>query len=183
MAFTGIVMNPRVVVQGGAVVKDNTYKANAAGTRTAWKAGDILTKNTNGTVEILTDADSKKPVLMALTDWEDSATPDQTNYKGDVYVPVLELARDTVLLSQYDVTGGATPSQALIGTKKDFSCVSGKFSVDSTDTRTIPPCEIVDIWANANWFRSGDNEAGAYGLVLFKINPAIFDEANSSASS
>ena len=54
MAFSGIVIKPRVVVQGGAVVKDNTYTVNGAAAD--WKAGDLLRLNNNGTVQLVADA-------------------------------------------------------------------------------------------------------------------------------
>jgi len=170
MAFASIVLKPRVIEQGGAVVRETSYVVNHAAAD--WKAGDLLRLNSNGTVELVADAASQKVLGMALEDVDVSASE-------GAFAKVLVFAEDTVLEAQYN--SASAPTQALVGDQVDMSCVSGAFAVDTTTSNAI--VEITDIWKNSNWFRTGDNEAGAYGLVRFKILPAALAAAANTASS
>lgn len=156
MAFGSVILKPRVVVQGGAVVKDNTYTVN--GSAADWKAGDLLRLNNNGTVELVADAANQRVLGMALEDVDVSV-------ESGKFAKVLVFATDTILEAQ--LNSATAPAQTDIGDKRDMSCVSGAFAVDTSTSNTI--VEIVDVWKNANWFRESDNEAGAYGLVRFKV--------------
>lgn len=156
MAFSGIVIKPRVVVQGGAVVKDNTYTVNGAAAD--WKAGDLLRLNNNGTVQLVADAADQKVLGIALEDVDVSV-------ESGKFAKVLVLAADTILEAQ--LKSATAPAQTDVGDKRDMDCVSGAFAVDTETSNPI--VEIVDVWKNSNWFRESDNEAGAYGLVRFKV--------------
>ncbi|TXH12864.1 MAG: hypothetical protein E6R03_12255, partial [Hyphomicrobiaceae bacterium] len=70
MAYSGIISTPQVVVMGGAVIKDNTYKANSGGGD--WAAGTLLRLNSDGSIEPVDDAASQRVLGIALNAYDAS---------------------------------------------------------------------------------------------------------------
>jgi hypothetical protein len=172
MAYTSVLGPPKVVFRGSANIVDNKYKAVVDGGD--FKAGDFLRITANsGGVEpaTMTTTDGTGGIqCMALQDYDASAD-------GNIFVPVLEIADDTIFLQQ---TTSTTPTQAHVGALSTLDLTSGANAPTLTASEGV--VLIDDIYLNKKWFKASDDECGAYGLVYFKLTPATLNAARTNES-
>lgn len=164
--YTVDTLGPRIVVPGGASIKDNTYFGDGS---TTFAKGDMVRVNTSGQiVDAAVDSDTTGPVHgMVLDDWATAPATDAT-------VAIVEFASDTILEMQLYAAAAADaePEDVAIGTSVELrNSAAGLWCATVTTAKGI--ALIVDKVYLDKWFEDakGDN----YGLVLVRFSQANLD--------
>lgn len=172
MALSASSIQPWVVELGDGIILDNVWKASIDSVAGIWNAGEFLRKTLSGTVEIGDAGAAAKVNFVAL---KAHVVAD-----GARFEPVLQIAENTIFAGQL-LSG--TPAQTDIGDLRVLDVTSNIWTVGAADaTEGNNQVEIVDIWANDHWYNSSHDFAGAYGIVYFKIRPAILNVIASAAT-
>ena len=172
MALTASSIQPWVVELGSGTISDNQWKASIDSVAGIWNAGEFLRKTLSGTVELGDAGAAAKVNFVAL---KTHAVAD-----GARYEPILEIASDTIFAGQL-LSG--TPAQTDIGDLRVLDVTSQIWTVGAADgTEGNNQVEITGIWANDNWYNTGHNFAGAYGIVYFKFREAILNVIATAAT-
>lgn len=172
MAYTADMFGPRVVIRGGAVVKDKAYKGDGSFTPVA---GDLCRINTSGQIVSAATSTATTGPCHGLVLTNDYKTTAATTSQ---FVPILEFSGDTVLEMQiYNATpGDAQPQDITVGVSYTLRTTEGAMSATTTTTSGYLLCVR----------KPGDNDKDFdyyspnpittnYGVAWFKISTANLD--------
>lgn len=166
--MTADTVGAQVVMPGGAVVVDETYKGDGA---TTFKKGDLVRINTSGQiVDAAVDSDTTGPIHgMVLEDWATAPTTSQ-------FVKILQFAKDTIIKMQgYAASGSdAEPRDFTIGATYELRNVGdGIWGVTTTTTKGIAKC--VSKPGDTAWFNAIDALDEDSGFICVRFSEANLD--------
>ena len=174
MSFSAYQMNPRVVVPGGASVKDNTYRGVGS---VAMESGNLIRINTGGTISLALDTAVEAGAVhgMFLSTGYETTGPTTSQLCS-----ILKFGADTEFQIQlYAAAGGdAQPQDVTVGLK--YRTARGN-SYDSRNRTALDaanadgPLLVTAKVNDAKWFESDYDVDTNFGIVQCRVTSACID--------